>query len=109
MLEIRKANLSQLFNTKKIKNKKWSIDHANTTTRIPGTTSATIAGFFRDDSNAENAIEELRAAGFSDREIGVATPHQEGKVGKFWNKLTSRFEKHEHTQNANDLEERRTG
>jgi len=69
------------------KNKKWSIDHGNTTTRIPGTTSATIAGFFRDDSNAENAIEELRAAGFSDREIGVATPHQEGKVGKFWNKL----------------------
>ena len=78
---------------------------ANTTTRIPGTTSATIAGFFIDESKAENAIEELRAAGFSDREIGVATPHQEGKVGKFWDKLTSKFGKHEHTENASDLEE----
>jgi len=78
---------------------------ANTTTRIPGTTNATVAGFFRDESKAESAIEDLRAAGFSDREIGVATPHQEGRVGKFWDKVTDRFGKHEHTENANDLEE----
>src|SRR5438045_1796889 len=78
---------------------------ANTTTRIPGTTNATVAGFFRDESKAESAIEDLRAAGFSDKEIGVATPHQEGRVGKFWDKVTDRFGKHEHTENASDLEE----
>ena len=49
----------------------------NTTTKIPGTTNTTIAGFFKNESKAESAIEELRAAGFLDREIGVATPHQE--------------------------------
>src|SRR5205823_1421470 len=38
-------------------------------------------------------------------EIGVATPHQEGRVGKFWDKVTDRFGKHEHTEHANDLEE----
>ena len=78
---------------------------ANTTTRIPGTTNATIAGFFRNESKAESAIEELRAAGFSDQEIGVATPQQEGKIGTFWDKVTDRFGKHEHTEHANDLEE----
>src|SRR5437868_15347529 len=78
---------------------------ANTTTRIPGTTSATIAGFFKDESKAESAIEELRAAGFSDREIGVATPQQEARVGNFWDKLTTRFGKHEHMERANELEE----
>src|SRR5438874_5569917 len=77
----------------------------NTTTKIPGTTNATIAGFFKNESKAESAIEELRGAGFSDREIGVATPHQEARVGNFWDKLTDRFGKHEHTEQASDLEE----
>src|SRR5438874_13108393 len=78
---------------------------ANTTTRIPSTTNATIAGYFRDESKAESAIEELRAAGFSEKEIGVATPHQEGRVGKFWDKVTDRFGKNEHTEHATDLED----
>src|SRR5437764_2192643 len=78
---------------------------ANTTTRIPSTTNATIAGLFRDESKAESAIEELKAAGFSDKDIGVATPHQEGKVGNFWSKVTDRFGKHEHTEHASDLED----
>ena len=77
----------------------------NTTTKIPGTTNTTIAGFFKNESKAESAIEELRAAGFSDREIGVATPHQEARVGNFWDKLTDRFGRHEHTEHASELEE----
>jgi uncharacterized protein (TIGR02271 family) len=77
----------------------------NATSKIPGTTNAAIAGFFSDESKAERAIEELRAAGFSDREIGVATGHEEDKLGKFWVKLTTRFGKHEHTEHASDLEE----
>ncbi|MBV9182552.1 MAG: YsnF/AvaK domain-containing protein [Acidobacteria bacterium] len=77
---------------------------ANTTTRIPGTTKAAIAGFFRDETRAENAIEELRASGFAEDEIGVATPHHEGSVGKFWDRLTNRFGKQEHTEPASDLE-----
>ena len=78
---------------------------ANATTRIPGTTQAAIAGFFREENRAENAIEDLRAAGFSDSQIGVATPHEEGRVGSFWDKLSSKFGKHEHTEQASDLEE----
>jgi uncharacterized protein (TIGR02271 family) len=75
------------------------------TAKIPGTTNATIAGLFRDESKAEMAIEELRAAGFSQSEIGVATPHEEGKTGSFWDKISSRFGKEEHTEHATDLEE----
>jgi uncharacterized protein (TIGR02271 family) len=78
---------------------------ANTTTSTPGTTKAAIAGFFRDDSKAESAIEELRASGFSDSDIGVATPHQEGSVHNFWDRLTSRFGKEEHTEHAEDFED----
>jgi|ERR1051326_6749190 uncharacterized protein (TIGR02271 family) len=78
---------------------------ANTTTRVPGTTKAAIAGFFHDENKAENAIEELRSASFSDSEIGVATPHQEGRVGRFWDKVTNRFGKHEHTEHASDLQQ----
>jgi hypothetical protein len=58
----------------------------NTTTKIPGTTRAAIAGLFSDEQQAEKALGELRAAGFSDPDIGVATPHQEGKVGNFWDR-----------------------
>jgi uncharacterized protein (TIGR02271 family) len=77
---------------------------ANTTTRVPGTTKTAIAGFFRDEKKAENAIEELRATGISDSEIGVATAHQEAKLGGFWDKLANRFGKHEHTEHASDLQ-----
>jgi uncharacterized protein (TIGR02271 family) len=86
----------------------WEHNMTNTTTtttKIPGTTNATIAGCFRDESKAENAIEELRAAGFRDAEIGVATAHQYGKVGKFWDRLSERFGKHDHTEQAKDLED----
>ncbi|MBV9342896.1 MAG: YsnF/AvaK domain-containing protein [Acidobacteria bacterium] len=78
---------------------------ANTTTNVSRTTSATIAGFFRDESKAERAIDELRATGFSDREIGVATPHEERTVGNFWDKLTNRFGKHEHTEEASEFQD----
>src|SRR5437868_1783571 len=78
---------------------------ANTTTRIPGTTTATVAGLFKDESKAESAVEELKAAGFSDRQIGIATSHREGTVGSFWNRMTDRFGKHEHTEHSQDLEE----
>jgi hypothetical protein len=67
---------------------------ANQTLKMPGTIQATIAGFFRDEVKAENAIEELKAAGFSDAELGVATPHHEGKTGNFWGKISHRFGKH---------------
>jgi uncharacterized protein (TIGR02271 family) len=78
---------------------------ANTTTRIPGTTNATVAGIFRDESKAERAVDDLKAAGFSDKQIGIATSHQEGKVGTFWNRMTDRFGRHEHTEHSRDLEE----
>jgi len=64
-----------------------------------------VAGLFRDESKAESAVDDLKAAGFSDKEIGIATPHREGKVGSFWNRMTDRFGRHEHTEHAQDLEE----
>jgi uncharacterized protein (TIGR02271 family) len=75
------------------------------TAKIPGTTNVAIAGLFKDEGKAEKAIEELKAAGFSESEIGVATPHEEGKTGSFWDKVSSRFGKEEHTEHATDLEE----
>ncbi len=78
---------------------------ANTTTRVPGTTNAAIAGFFKDESKAERAINQLKSTGFSDTEIGVATAHEESKVGNFWDRLTGTFGKHEHTERASDLED----
>ena len=75
------------------------------TAKIPGTTNVTIAGLFKDDGKAEKAIEELKAAGFSESEIGIATPHAEDKVGSFWDRVSSRFGKEEHTEQAEDLED----
>jgi uncharacterized protein (TIGR02271 family) len=75
-----------------------------TTEKIPTSTGG-IAGVFKDENKAERAIEELRTAGFSDREIGIATAHQEGTIGKFWDSITSKFGKQEHTEHASDLHE----
>ena len=38
----------------------------------PGTHGRTVVGIFADRSDAENAIQELKAAGFTDKQIGVA-------------------------------------
>jgi uncharacterized protein (TIGR02271 family) len=77
---------------------------ANTTTRVPGTTNATIAGLFKDQSAAEKAIEQLRTAGVPQSQIGVATPRENGETGSFWERLTSKFGKHEYTEEADVLE-----
>ncbi|HZR65368.1 MAG TPA: YsnF/AvaK domain-containing protein [Terriglobales bacterium] len=78
---------------------------ADTTTKVPKTTGATIAGLFKDESKAERAVDELRVAGFSENQIGIATAHDEGKVGSFWDRLGAHLGKHEHTERAEDLEE----
>jgi hypothetical protein len=78
---------------------------ANTTTRVPESTNNAIAGFFRDESKAEKAIDELKHAAFSNSAIGVATAHEEGKVGNFWDRMTSKFGKAGHSEQASDLEQ----
>jgi uncharacterized protein (TIGR02271 family) len=77
---------------------------ADRTTKVPGTTNATVAGLFRDENKAENAIEDLKEAGFSEAQIGIATTHNEEKTG-FWNNIASKFGKQEHTDQAVELEE----
>lgn len=78
---------------------------ANTTTKVPGTTNAAIAGFFKDESKAERAIDELKASGFSDAEIGAATPHDEETSRGFWDRLTNTFGRQERTEEASELED----
>jgi len=78
---------------------------ANIGNKIPATHSGSIAGLFKDESKAEKAIEDLRSNGFSEREIGIATAHQEGTIGRFWDNLTNKFGQQEHTEHASDLHE----
>ena len=43
----------------------------------PGTTtSRTVVAFFRDRVNADSAIQDLKAAGFTEDQLGVATRHE---------------------------------
>src|SRR5438874_8989923 len=74
------------------------------------TMPVTIAGLFHNDSQAEDAIEELHDAGFSESEIGIATsrnrsvdessPHE-----SFWDKVAGLFGKHEHGETHPELQE----
>src|SRR5438874_11902951 len=73
-------------------------------TSAPGSNG--VAGLFKDESRAEKAVDELRSAGFAEREIGIATAHEEeGKIGKFWDNITGKFGKQEHTEQAEELHE----
>jgi uncharacterized protein (TIGR02271 family) len=69
------------------------------------TNNGTILGLFSNERQAGSAMEKLRAAGFNDSEIGVATSSDESKVGDFWDTLKSKFGKQERTEHATDLEE----
>jgi uncharacterized protein (TIGR02271 family) len=78
----------------------------NKADKIPATNTNGVAGLFKDESKAEKAVDELKSAGFSEREIGIATAHQEeGQIGKFWDDITNKFGKHEHTEHAEELNE----
>jgi hypothetical protein len=79
----------------------------NRADKMPATNTNGVAGLFEDENKAERAVEELKSAGFSEREIGIATAHQEeGRIGKFWDNTTNKFGKHEHTEHAEDCMER---
>lgn len=57
-----------------------------------------VAGLFREESKAEQAMQDLRQAGFAEKEIGVATSGPaETKHTGFWSKIGQAFGKHEHT------------
>jgi uncharacterized protein (TIGR02271 family) len=67
-----------------------------------------VAGLFRDENRAETAIEELKAAGFSDQEIGMATAYNDDEqkdTGSFWKKIANTFGKREHTEHENEFHE----
>src|SRR5437667_9920018 len=72
----------------------------------PSVSGACVAGLFSSESDAESAIDDLKDAGFTESQIGVATAGQaqsDVKTG-FWNKVTSAFGKAEHTETASELE-----
>lgn len=72
-------------------------------------TRSAVAGLFQDESHAEKAVDELKQAGFSDSEIGVATnadatnADESGKTGKFWDKVSRVFGKQEHAEHATEF------
>jgi len=74
------------------------------------TTPITIAGLFHDDAQAEDAIEQLHDAGFSESEIGIATSRNSGvnessPHESFWDKVAGLFGKHEHGETRPELQE----
>lgn len=65
-----------------------------------------VAGLFQDEGRAEKAMDELKAAGFSESDIGVATRADDtGKTNKFWDKVSRAFGKQEHAEHATELKE----
>jgi hypothetical protein len=70
-----------------------------------------VAGLFHNELQAEDALDELREAGFSATEIGVATAARgtdaakQSNAGNFWSKVGNVFGKREHTESASDLED----
>lgn len=78
---------------------------ANPNTRIDMPVGG-VAGLFHNESDAEQAIEELKSAGFTHSEIGIATPGPgEGKPTGFWSKVKGLFGGEEHTENAEDFQQ----
>ena len=76
-----------------------------------GSTMGSVAGLFHNELQAEDALDELREAGFSATEIGVATAARgtdaakQSNAGNFWSKVGNVFGKREHTESASDLED----
>ncbi len=66
-----------------------------------------VAGLFRNDSDAEKAMEKLKGAGFSRSDIGVATAggRAVGRHTGFWDKVSGLFGKHEEPETAGELEQ----
>lgn len=71
-----------------------------------GVGSRCVAGLFHDDAQADNAMEKLKEAGFSQSDIGMATAGARESVEHtgFWNKVSNLFGKHEHAEAASELQ-----
>jgi uncharacterized protein (TIGR02271 family) len=69
-------------------------------------TRGAVAGLFQDEERAEKAIQELKQAGFSGSDIGVATQNRESsKTDSFWEKVSETFGKRERPEAAVQLRE----
>ena len=64
-----------------------------------------VAGLFDGESQAERAIRDLKDAGFTNADVGVASSNRSGNVasGGFWNKVGELFGKHEHPETAEEF------
>jgi hypothetical protein len=63
-----------------------------------------VAGLFRDDERANRAAEQLKAAGFTSSEIGVATTGETSDShAEFWDKVDDVLGKHESSMLGEDL------
>ena len=70
-------------------------------------TRGSVVGLFHNESQAEVATAELREAGFSAVEIGVATAAQDTNAAKqsdddFWSKVAGLVGKQEHSEGSSD-------
>lgn len=86
---------------------------SNLNTESGQTERGVVAGLFRDDNRLEQAIRELKSAGFSDNQIGVARSETTGTAGEaratsgsevvrgesrgMWDKIKSAFTGHDDT------------
>ena len=73
--------------------------------------ATTVAGLFHDDEAAEEALEGLQEAGFSQDEIGIATSRQSDGGNEpsphesFWDRIGGLFGKHQHPESSTQVEE----
>ena len=71
--------------------------------------NASVAALFNNEASAERAVNELKAAGFSRDQIGIATMGGDAgtadeRRGSFWDKVSEVFGKDHHTETADELQ-----
>lgn len=67
-------------------------------------TRGTVAGLFTDHEKAQQALEQLKSAGFPDDRIGMATAESENRPhAGFWDKVRGTFGDRDHTRTAEEF------
>jgi uncharacterized protein (TIGR02271 family) len=78
-------------------------------TRNSSISNASVAALFSNESAAEQAVSDLKQAGFSPDDIGIATiggntGTADERKGSFWDKVSEVFGKDHHVESAEELQ-----
>ena len=75
----------------------------------PSLSHSSVAALFNNESAAERAVNDLKQAGFSRDDIGIATTGgnsgtADERKGSFWDKVSEVFGKEHHVETADELQ-----